>query len=45
MDNEKCHPTTTGGNSTITNGNEQPVLDDCVLIPTRTEGMQDSEAH
>lgn len=45
MDEEKCHPVTTGGNSTITNGDERKPLEDCVLIPTRTEGMQDGEAH
>lgn len=43
MDN--CEPTTSGGNSTITNGNEQDTLDHCVLIPTRAEGAQDGDFH
>lgn len=43
MDN--CEPLTSGGNSTITNGDEQDALDKCVQIPSRTEGAQDGELH
>lgn len=44
MDN--CEPTTTGGNSTIVNGNEQDTLDACVArVPQRTEGAQDGDFH
>jgi hypothetical protein len=43
MDN--CQPATQGGNSTITNGNEQDCRDACVQIPVRTEGAQDGELH
>lgn len=43
MDN--CEPLTSGGNTTIINGNEQDVHDKCVQIPMRTEGAQDGELH
>ncbi|MFD3531987.1 hypothetical protein [Streptomyces sp. NPDC058664] len=44
MDN--CEPTTSGGNSTITNGNEQDTLDRCVTeVPRRAEGAQDADFH
>lgn len=43
MDN--CEPLTSGGNSNVTNGNEQEALDHCVQIPVRTEGAQDGELH
>lgn len=45
MDNENCCPTTAGGNKTITNGNEQDVLDRVVQIPARAEGAQEAEFH
>lgn len=45
MAGEKCDPTGDGGNSTLTNQDEQLILDRVVQIPARTEGMQDSEAH
>lgn len=38
-----CEPTTQGGNSTITNGDEAELL--CCDIPTRAEGTQESECH
>lgn len=46
-DNEHCcPPLTDGGNSTLTNGDEQEPLDKCVMIPTRTvEGGQDGDFH
>lgn len=45
MDNQHCQPTTSGGNSTITNGDEQQPLKDCVMIPARAEGAQDQDFH
>jgi hypothetical protein len=45
MHGEECAPVTTGGNSTLTNGNEQKPLDKCVQVSTRTEGMQDAQFH
>lgn len=33
-------PTGNGGNTTITNQDEQEILDRCVQITTRTEGQQ-----
>ena len=45
MDNKDCCPTTAGGNSTVTNGDEQEPLNRIVEIPTRIEGAQDSEMH
>lgn len=44
MDNDKC-PTTAGGDSTITNGDEQQPLNDFVRIPARVEGGQDEDFH
>lgn len=44
-DNDKCCPTTSGGNTTIVNGDEQEPLDRCVMIPVRTEGGQDQDFH
>lgn len=38
-------PVTTGGNSTIINGNEQDALDAVVQVPARAEGAQESEFH
>ena len=43
MDN--CEPTTTGGNTNIRNGDEREALEDCVLIPARTEGAQEGDFH
>lgn len=45
MDEKNCCPTTAGGNSTVTNGDEQEPLKRVVEISTRTEGAQDSEMH
>jgi hypothetical protein len=46
MDNAQCCPTGTGGNSTITNQDEQEILNRTMQMPkVRVEGMQDSEAH
>lgn len=44
-DNEDCCPTGDGGNSTLTNQNEQTILDRAPMIPARTEGGQDSQFH
>lgn len=44
MDNENCC-LTTGGNSTLTNGNEQDTLNRVVMIPARIEGAQDGDFH
>ncbi|WP_261994345.1 hypothetical protein [Streptomyces sp. t39] len=44
MDN--CEPTTTGGDTTIRNGDEQQVLDACVArVPQRAEGAQEQDFH
>jgi hypothetical protein len=40
-----CEPLTSGGDSTIINGDEQQPLNDCVRIPTRAEGAQDQDFH
>jgi hypothetical protein len=46
MDDKHCEPLTSGGNSTLTNGDEQEPLNACVQIPARTvEGMQDADFH
>lgn len=46
MDNqEHCPTTTAGGNSTITNGDEQQTLNRIPEIPSRVEGPQDAEFH
>ncbi|MFC5799117.1 hypothetical protein [Streptomyces formicae] len=45
MAGKDCEPLTSGGDSTIANGDEQVPLDQCVQIPTRTEGAQDGEMH
>ena len=46
MDNQESCPTTTGGNTTIVNGDEAPVLERTTQgLAVRTEGMQDSERH
>lgn len=42
---DKCEPTGDGGNSTITNQDEQTILDRCTQIPSRIEGAQDGELH
>jgi hypothetical protein len=43
---DKCEPTTTGGTTTIINGNEQDTLNRLVAeVPRRTEGAQDGEFH
>mgnify|MGYP003575508189 CR=1 FL=1 len=42
---DSCEPTTTGGNTTVVNGDEQAVHDRCVQIPVRAEGCQDGELH
>lgn len=43
---DNCEPRTSGGNDTLTNGNERDTLDKCVQVPTRTaEGMQDGDFH
>lgn len=44
-DNENCCPTGNGGNSTITNQDEQQILDRVPQIPVRTEGMQEPGRH
>lgn len=38
-------PVTTGGNSTVSNGNEQDALDTVVQVPVRTAGAQEGEFH
>lgn len=45
MDDRHCAPLTSGGNNTLTNGNEQDPLNKCVVVPTRTEGGQDGQFH
>lgn len=46
MDNQEHCPTkTAGGNSTITNGDEQEPLNRVVQIATRDEGSQEAEYH
>ena len=46
MDNRDCCPTTAGGDSTITNGDEAEVLPRTTQgIATRDEGSQEAEFH
>lgn len=45
-DNKEHCATTTGGNSTVVNGNEQEPLNRVVMVPSRTvQGMQDGDFH
>lgn len=46
MHDEKCCPVTPGGNTTIVNGDEAPVLVHTTQgLPVRTEGMQEPGRH
>lgn len=46
MENEKCCPTTSGGNTTIVNGDEAEVLVRTTQgLQTRSEGMQEPGKH
>lgn len=46
MDNEKCCPVGPGGDSTLTNQDEQEILTRTTQgCPTRAEGMQESGHH
>jgi hypothetical protein len=45
MAHENPEPTGDGGNSTITNQDEQTILDRVPQIPVRTEGMQEPGRH
>lgn len=43
---KKCCPLTTGGNTTITNGDEAPVIVATTQgLTTRSEGMQEPGKH